>query len=65
MMAKKSSFPPWGFLALGAGNLGAGLLFLILVMQGDDQTITTVKSGAYALVGLMFIYFWIRARKDV
>ena len=64
-MAKKSSFPPWGFLALGTGNIGAGLLFLILVLQGDDETRTTVKAGLYTLVGVMFIYFWIRARKDV
>ena len=64
-MAKKSSFPAWGFLALGTGNIGAGLLFLILVLQGDDETRTTVKAGLYTLVGVMFIYFWIRARKNV
>jgi hypothetical protein len=63
-MAKKSSFPAWGFLALGIGNLGAGILFLILISQGNNETITTVKSGLYALVGLMFIFFWIRARKN-
>ncbi len=64
-MAKKSSFPPWGFLALGAGNIGAGLLFLLLVLQGDDETSTAVKSGLYTLIGVIFIFFWIRARKDV
>ncbi len=64
-MAKKSSFPAWGFLALGTGNIGAGLLFLILVLQGDGETHTTVKAGLYTLVGVMFVYFWIRARKDV
>jgi len=64
-MAKKSSFPPWGFLALGAGNIGAGLLFLLLVLQGNDETRTTVKAGLYTLVGVIFIYFWVKARKDV